>query len=694
MANERVERRLAAILAADVVGYGRLTSAAEEDTHVRLKEHLRVLIDPKITEYSGRVVKNTGDGMLAEFSSVVDAVRCAVEIQRGMADRNVEVPEDKRIQFRIGVNLGDVIVDSGDIFGTGVNVAVRLEGIADPGGICVSERVREYAQDQLEILFEDAGEHQLKNIARPVRAYHVRIPAFAHNIEVKVTPRFDDKRSLPASNYYFWAYSIEIVNHGSETVQLMTRHWRITDALGRCQEIRGPGVVGEHPVLEPGRSYQYTSGVPLPTPSGFMVGTYRMATPAGRHFDVDVPAFSLESPNIRPALTIPSKPSIAVLPFQNLSGDPEQEYFADGMVEEIITALSRFHELFVIARNSSFTYKGRAVDVKHVARDLGVRYVLEGSVRKFGSRLRIMAQLIDASAGTHLWADRFEGGLEDIFELQDRVASTVVGTIGSKLQEAEIERVRRKPTESLDAYDCYLRGMANLHRGATDEALTLFCNAIELDPTFVSPYAMAARCYARRFYFGQDREGDQAEAERLATCAARFGANDAMALSSAAMAFLFASRDLEFSLALVERALVLNPNLGYAWFVSSYVRLCNGDLDLAIGHFECAVRFNPFDPSIGTLWQGIAFAHFLAGRYDQSLSASERGLPSSVSDLTMLAASSALAGRLDKARATMARIRERDPNLCISTLKALVPLRRPEDIARWAEGLRMAGLPE
>jgi TolB-like protein/class 3 adenylate cyclase len=582
VAGERVERRLAAILAADVAGYSRLTSADEEETHVRLKEHLRVLIAPKITEYRGRVVKNTGDGMLAEFSSVVDAVRCAVEIQRGMAERNTNVPGEERIEFRIGVNLGDVIIDSGDIFGNGVNVAVRLEGIADPGGICVSERVKEYAQDQLNVLFEDAGEHQLKNIARPVRAYHVR---------------FD-----------------------------------------------------------------------RPVKTGA-------------------------------ALAIPSKPSIAVLPFQNLGQDSEQEYFADGVVEEIITALSRFNELFVIARNSSFAYKGQAVDVKQVARDLGVRYVLEGSVRKFGNRLRIMAQLIDASSGTHLWAERFEGGLENIFELQDQVASTVAGTIGSKLQEAEIERVRRKPTESLDAYDYYLRGLAKVHRlgrKTIDEAVTLFSKAMELDPTFASPYALAAYCRARRLVLRHvaDREGEAAEVEQLARRAARLGADDAMALSAAALALLVASHDFEVSIGLVERALMLNPNLRNAWIASGAVRLHNGEPELAIAHFEYAMRLSPFDPFIRTIWMEIAFAHLLAGRYDQSLSASEHGLQNTVPDLAVLAASSALAGRMDKARDAVARIRKLAPTLCISTLKVQIPLRRAEDFARFAEGLRMAGLPE
>jgi TolB-like protein len=414
-------------------------------------------------------------------------------------------PDEKRIEFRIGVNLGDVIIDSGDIFGNGVNVAVRLEGIANPGGICVSERVKEYAQDQLEVLFEDTGEHQLKNIARPVRAYHVRF---------------------------------------------------------------------------------------------------------------DRPA------KITRTRTVSSKLSIAVLPFQNLSGDPEQEYFADGMVEEIITALSRFHELFVIARNSSFAFKGRAANVKQVARDLGVRYVLEGSVRKSGSRLRIMAQLIDASSGTHRWADRFEAGREDIFELPDRVATSVAGIIVSKLERAEIERARRKPTESLDAYDFYLRGLANLHqlsRRSTDEALRLFCKAIEIDPTFASAYAMAAICHSRRlaYEYVDDREGEEVEPERVARRAAHLGADDAMALTAAALALLFARRDFEVSLALVERALVLNPNLGQAWFAGGSIRVHNGEPDSAIAHFEYAMRLSPFDPFITGMWRGIALAHLLAGRYDQ-----------------------------------------------------------------------------
>ena len=329
MATEHVERRLTAILAADVAGYSRLTGIDEEGTHVQLKEHLRVLVDPKISEHRGHVVKNTGDGMLAEFSSVVDAMRCAVEVQRGMSERNTGVPQEKRIEFRIGINVGDVIIDSGDIFGDGVNVAARLEGFAEPGGICVSGRVKEYAQGQVDLAFEDAGEQQLKNIVRPVRVYRVR----------------------------------------------------------------------------------------------------------------------LNGTTAKPAPPLPDKPSIAVLPFNNMSGDPEQEYFADGTVEEIITALSHFKALFVIARNSSFTYKGRAVDVKQVGRELGVRYVLEGSVRKAANQVRITGQLVDTATGAHLWADRIDGGLGDIFDLQDRVTESIVGAIAPAMEKAEIERAKRKPTE-------------------------------------------------------------------------------------------------------------------------------------------------------------------------------------------------------------------------------------------------------
>jgi len=434
LATERVERRLTAILAADVAGYSRLTGFDEEGTHARLQDHLRSLVDPKIAEHRGRVVKNTGDGMLAEFGSVVDAVRCAVDVQRGMLERNANVPQEKRIEFRIGINVGDIILDRGDIFGDGVNVAARLEGVAEPGGICVSGRVLEDVQGKLDIAFEDAGEQQLKNIVRPVRVYRVRPGGAA------ATTRF----SLP----------------------------------------------------------------------------------------------------------LPDKPSIAVLPFENMSGDPEQEYFADGIVEEIITALSRFRQLFVIARNSSFTYKGRAVNVKQVGCELGVRYVLEGGVRKAVDRVRITAQLVDALTGAHLWADRFDGALKDIFELQDKVTESVVGAIAPRLEQAEIERSKRKPTESLDAYDYYLRGMASIYqwtRESTSKALSLFYRAIELDPDFALAYAAAAMCYNQRKNNNWmiDRPSEIAETARLARRAVRLGKDDAFALCTSGNALAYVVHEVD-----------------------------------------------------------------------------------------------------------------------------------------------------
>jgi adenylate cyclase len=406
LSSKHVERRLAAILAADVVGSCRLIGIDEEGTLAQLKALRKTLFDPKVTDHRGRIVKNTGDGALVEFASVVDAVRCADEIQRSVAEQNTDVPQDKRIEFRIGIHVGDIIIADDDIFGDGVNIAVRLEGIAEPGGICISDDAHRQVRGKVESTLEDMGSQSLKNIAEPMRAWRVRI---------------------------------------------------------------GPS---SSPTTKP------------PTETAL-------------------------------PLALPDKPSIAVLPFQNMSGDPEQDYFADGMVEEIITALSHFRQLFVIARNSSFTYKGRAVDVKQVGRELGVRYVLEGSVRKAANRVRITGQLVDTTTGAHLWADRFDGGLGDIFDLQDQVTESVVGAIAPVLEKAEIERARRKPTESLDAYALYLRGLASYYqfgnRQANDEALRLFNSAIELDPDFAAAYGRAAACYA----WAKSMAGFQTQRTRL-----------------------------------------------------------------------------------------------------------------------------------------------------------------------------------
>jgi TolB-like protein/tetratricopeptide (TPR) repeat protein len=403
-----------------------------------------------------------------------------------------------------------------------------------------------------------------------------------------------------------------------------------------------------------------------------------------------------------PSLALPDKPSIAVLPFENLSGDPEQEYFADGMVEDIITALSHMRWLFVIARNSSFTYKGRAVDVRQVGRELGVRYVLEGSVRKAGNRVRIAGQLIDASTGTNMWADRFEGQLEDIFDLQDQVTGSVVGAIAPKLEQAEIERAKRKPTENLDAYDHFLRGMACVHRWTRDgnaEALGHFAKAIQLDPDFAAAYGMAARCYAQRKGSGWtvDRPKENAEAERLARRAATLGRDDAVALSAAGMALAFVVGDLDGGATLIARALVLDPNSAWGWQFSSWVKVWLGEPEVAIEHVDRAMRLNPSDPHVFNVRAAAASAHFFAGRYAEAASWAEaavREQPNHLIGQCILAASSALGGRLTRARNALTLLCQFEPTLRLSNLKDLFPFKRREDLARLAEGLRKAGLPE
>ena len=574
-----------AILAADVAGYSRLVGADEEGTLAQWKAHFRELIEPKIAEHHGRIVRTTGDGLLVEFGSVMAAVKCAVEVQHAMGQRNTDVPQEKRIEFRMGVNVGDVIIDGSDMWGEGVNVAARLEALAQPGGICISGRVQEDVHGKLDITFEYIGEQQLKNIARPVPVYHVRLEG---------------------------------------------------------------------------------------------------------------------APRTRPALPLPHKPSLAVLPFDNMSGDPEQEYFADGIVEDLITALSRIRWLFVIARNSSFVYKGRAVDVKQVGRELGVRYVLEGGVRKAANRVRITTQLIDASTGVHLWADRFDGTLEDIFDLQDQVTASVVGAIAPKLEQAEIERAKHKPTYSLDAYDYYLRGIASLNRRTregTDEALQLFNSAVELDPGFSSAYGMAAYCYVWRKTNGwmTDPVQETSEASRLAFRAVELGSDDAIALCRAGYALGYVVGDLDRGAALIDRALALNPNLAVGWYASGRIRGYLGEPDLAIEHVERAMRLSPLDMQTARMQAAAAFAHFLAGRYDDASSWAQRALqarPSYPSAVRLVAASSALAGRSEEARQAVERLRQVDPTLRVSNLKDRLPLRRPDDLTRYQEGLRKAGLPE
>ena len=403
-----------------------------------------------------------------------------------------------------------------------------------------------------------------------------------------------------------------------------------------------------------------------------------------------------------PSLALPEKPSITVLPFQNLSGDPEQEYFADGVVEDIITALSRIRWLFVIARNSSFTFKGRAVDAQGVGQELGVRYVLEGSVRKSANKVRITGQLIDATSGTHIWAERFEGLLDNIFELQDQIAESVVGAIAPQLERAEIERAKRKPTESLDAYDHYLRGMAKLHSGTRDaieEALPMFYTAIELDPEFASAYGMAAWCHFWRKINGWmiDRPAEITEGIRLARLAVSLGRDDAVALTRGGHALSHLAGEVDNDIALLDRARLLNPNLAPAWFLGGILRALHGESDAAIKDLNHAVRLSPLDPEMFRMQIGMALAHFFAGHFETAADWAEKSLgnlPSLLPPVAVVAASHALSGRMDKATLAMQRLHELDPSLRISNLKDWLPIQRADDLARFADGLRLAGLPE
>jgi len=569
-------RRLAAILAADVAGYSRLMGEDEEGTHERLKAHLRELVEPKIAEHRGRIVKNTGDGFLAEFPSVVDAVRCAVEIQRGMAERNEGTQSTTRIDFRIGINLGDVIIEEHDIFGDGVNIAARLEGLATPGGT-----VRDHIGDRLPYSFEDMGEQSVKNIARTVRVYCV-----------------------------------------------------------------GPSAAANEPI---------SPAAPLP---------------------------------------LPDKPSIAVLSFANMSGDPEQDYFADGMVEEIITALSRIRWLFVIARNSSFAYKGQKVDVKQVGRELGVRYVLEGSVRKGGNRVRIAAQLVETATGVHLWADRFDGSLEDVFELQDRVATSVAGVIEPALQAAEIARSTARPTSDPTAYDLYLRAFPILFSASREipEALRLFEEAIERDPHYGPALAWAAFCHYRLCLDGRsdDPAADRRKGVDFARRALQVTSDDPGTIANAALALAYFGEDLGAMMALVDRALTLNPSFARGWHISGTLRLWAGQPDLAIKHVEASLRLSP-RARVGMAFSLLGAAHFVSLRFEEAVPKLLLAIqedPNYPPPYRSLAACYAHMGLLDDAREIIGRLRTITP--FVVPHSHLIVLRNPEHSELYLSGLRLA----
>jgi TolB-like protein len=510
----RIHRRLAAILAADVVGYSALMERAEEATYAEFERLKRHLIEPSLARHDGRLIKTTGDGALAEFASPLAAVRCAIDIQEHLALHS------SRFKLRVGLNLGDVIVgQDGDLYGDGINIAVRLEGIADPGGILISEKVYSEVEGKLDAAFEDRGERQLKNIAKPVRAYSVC--AGAHDEQIA------NKRAAPS---------------------------------------------------------------------------------------------------------LPDKPSIAVLPFQNMSGDPEQEFFADGLVEDIITALSRFRGLLVIARNSSFTYKGKAVDIRQVGRELGARYVLEGSVRKAGTRLRVVSQLIDVTTGMHLWADRFDGALEDIFDLQDKLTFQVVGAIAPEVDRSEIERANRKIIGNVDAVTEYYRGLPQIYFPTgperIDAAIEHFKNSMALDPSFAPAYGGMAACisWRRANKWPGDTARENAQLLQLAQRIKELGTDDAVALYAIGFALFFCNVDHEAGTEMVDRAIRFNPNFATAYGVRGFLRVWDGEGEAAISDFERNMRLSPRDPFMFNTMIGLAFGCCNAGRYEEAAAWTDKSI--------------------------------------------------------------------
>ena len=587
MVEARVERRLAAIMAADIAGYSRLMGVDEEGTLRQLKAHRKELVDPKITEHRGHIVKTTGDGMLVEFVSVVDAVRCAVDIQRSMVERNAEVPTETRIQFRIGINVGDIISDDNDIYGDGVNVAARLEALADPGGIDVSRNVHDQVRDKLSFSFEDMGEQTVKNIARPIGVHRIDLT-----------------------------------------------------------ENTGPAVV--------------------------------ISTAA-------VSKSELAS----------SRPSIAVLPFTNISGDPEQEYFADGISEDIITGLSKLRWFFVIARNSSFIYKGKAVDVKRVARELSVRYVLEGSVRKGGNRVRITAQLIDAATNNHIWADRYDGDLIDIFALQDEITKKVVAAIEPKLLEAEGIRSQNRSPDDIGAWDMVIQANSlfwRVTKADCDAAIAMLRRAVERYPNYAPAHSMLAFMLFWSSYL-IFTEPQTKQAASLAARAAELDDSDPWAHLVLGFAAFQMGRT-EDAAEEYQRAIDLNPNFAAAHGYLGWALAVAGQSDRAISHIEEAMRMSPHDPQNAMFNKGLAVAHYLAGRYTEAVGFARKALQQHygfIGGHRIYVASLAQAGRIEEAHAALARMKEIQPEVSIAWIKQYVPY-PPGPMAHYLEGMLKAGL--
>jgi len=580
----KVHRRLAAILAADVVSFAAQMSRDEEGTHAKVLSFRRDIFEPSVSDHEGRLVKTTGDGFLVEFVSPVQAVRCALAVQGALAAAQSGDFAELLLQVRIGVNLGDIIIeDDGDIYGEGVNIAARLEQLAQPGGICVSDKIFEEVRGKLDCTFHDLGEQRVKNIAKPVRVYSLSAPGDAQK---------------------------------------------------------------------------------------------------------------------RPILALPDRPSIAVLPFANLSGDPEQEYFADGLVEDIITGLSRVRSFFVIARNSSFTYKGRIVDVRQISRELGVQYILEGSIRKAGSRVRISGQLVDGTTGHHVWADRFDGDMSDIFELQDRVTESVVGAVEPSIGLEEIRQSHRRPTQYAGAYDLYLRALPCFY-GMTREGFAdvrkLTNEALTIDPEFTLARALGA--YIRSISVSQSwHEPDDARvAVRMAKEVLSQARDDPTSLRFAAQVMSYSAKDYETALGAIERSLYLNPSSAQGYTGSGWVNTYAAYPLVAIDHFHRALRLSPVDPEKGIALSGIGMSYLMLDRFDEALEAGERALremPNYATSYRVVIAALVGLKRFDEARNAAMRLMKAFPRYSLGLQAQINPWRDGTFAQRYLDALRAAGIPE
>ena len=567
----------------------------ESGTLARLREHRKRRFEPTLARHGGRLVKLTGDGALAEFPSAVDALGAAIEFQQAMAEANEGQSEDTAIVFRIGLHLGDLIVEGDDLYGDGVNVAARLEAEAPAGGIVISRTVHESVAGRLKVIFDDLGPLALKNIERPVQAFSVR-----------------------------WE----------------PENWKVS------------------------------------------------------------PPPILSSPPADAPLALPDKPSIAVLPFQNMTGDSEQSYFADGVVDDLITALARFPSLFVIARNSSFAYRGEAVEIRQVGRELGVRYVVEGGVRRAGNKIRISAQLIDVESRAHIWAERYDGELDDLFEVQDRVASSIAGALVPSIKQAEVERARRKPPDRLDAYDLYLQALALSQadsREDGDRALALLDRSLALAPDFAPAVVLAAYIWGiKRMAGWVAPEEGLAKARVFVLRALRLDRDNPDLLALVARGMTMMSNRADEALATIERAVTLNPNSATCWLSSGWVNAYAGKPEIAIDHFHRALRLSPRDPLSFDVWSGLAFSHILLSQDDEAIAAAHAALRHSARHgraWHFLASALALAGRRDEAQTVVRQILTGEPDFSIAKLLSRIGMGEG-DADRYLQGLRLAGVPE